>query len=88
MDLRLNRANFPNIEYIAIPREDGNGMAIFRSIEFEQSINGTTINYDGENITYVPSSKSGDTLIIPSQHTLAEAECDKTLSRYKILTIS
>lgn len=85
MDIKINQATFPDIEYISIPKADGNGRAIFRNIEFKQNISGVDIDYEGDTIEYMPSQVSGDTLVIPNGHTLIEAGCEKSLSRYKTL---
>ena len=60
MDIKINNTSFPNIEYVAIPKADGSGMALFRNIAFSQDINGVIINYNNTSIEYVPSSISGD----------------------------
>ena len=58
MDIKINGMNFPNIEYISIPKSDNSGNAIFRNIEFEKRPNTNTVNIEDSihgSIEYEPS---------------------------------
>ena len=33
MDIKLNGITYPDIEYVSIPKADGDGQAVFRSVE-------------------------------------------------------
>ena len=56
MDIKINGATFPNIEYVSIPKADGSGNAIFRNTDglyedtdFAKVLNGEIVDINDVN---------------------------------------